>query len=164
MAVQEHNGWSTAPSVPRWASKIWYFTAQTPFCLPSSWQLNIGDVFRVSPNELSFASVRSYRDIYGFPPAGKPQFNKSDFYDVFGSGFDTRCIGSERDPKVILVQFPHTHTFPPLSLFERMLNLRCRYMPLKRSISWAHSLRKASQPRRVLYKDAQMHLSQKLAL
>ncbi|KAI0883025.1 putative cytochrome P450 [Annulohypoxylon maeteangense] len=59
-----------------------------------------GDVFRVSPNELSFASVQSYRDIYGFPPAGQPQFIKSDFYDVFGSGFKTGCIGSERDPKV----------------------------------------------------------------
>ncbi|KAI1409848.1 putative cytochrome P450 [Hypoxylon sp. FL1857] len=59
-----------------------------------------GDVFRVSPNELSFASVQSYRDIYGFPPAGQQQFIKSDFYDVFGSGFKTGCIGSERDPKV----------------------------------------------------------------
>lgn len=61
-----------------------------------------GDVFRVSPNELSFASLQSYRDIYGFPPAGQQQFIKSDFYDVFGSGFKTGCIGSERDPKVVL--------------------------------------------------------------
>ncbi|KAI4861117.1 putative cytochrome P450 [Hypoxylon rubiginosum] len=59
-----------------------------------------GDVFRVSPNELSFASGQSYRDIYGFPPAGQPHYIKSDFYDVFGSGFKTGCIGSERDPKV----------------------------------------------------------------
>ncbi|KAI1091695.1 putative cytochrome P450 [Rostrohypoxylon terebratum] len=59
-----------------------------------------GDVFRVSPNELSFASLQSYQDIYGFPPAGQAQFVKSDFYDVFGSGFKTGCIGSERDPKV----------------------------------------------------------------
>ncbi|KAI1206783.1 putative cytochrome P450 [Annulohypoxylon truncatum] len=59
-----------------------------------------GDVFRVSPNELSFASVQSYRDIYGFLPPGQQQFIKSDFYDVFGSGFKTGCIGSERDPKV----------------------------------------------------------------
>ncbi|OTA96863.1 hypothetical protein M434DRAFT_392544 [Hypoxylon sp. CO27-5] len=59
-----------------------------------------GDVFRVSPNELSFASVQSYRDIYGYPPVGQQQHIKSDFYDVFGSGFKTGCVGSERDPKV----------------------------------------------------------------
>lgn len=59
-----------------------------------------GKVFRVSPNELSFASVQSYRDIYGIPSTGQAQFIKSDFYDVFGSGFKTGCIGSERDPKV----------------------------------------------------------------
>ncbi|KAI1358950.1 putative cytochrome P450 [Xylaria arbuscula] len=54
----------------------------------------------VSPNELSFSSLQSYRDIYGFPSPGSEQCVKSDFYDIFGNGFKTGCIGSERNPKV----------------------------------------------------------------
>ncbi len=58
-----------------------------------------GDVFRVSPNELSFASVASWRAIYGHPiPASKPTFVKSQFYEMYGAGFKKLCIGSERDP------------------------------------------------------------------
>jgi hypothetical protein len=49
---------------------------------------------------LSFASLQSYKDIYGFPQPGSEQFIKSDFYDIFGNGFKTGCIGSERNPKV----------------------------------------------------------------
>lgn len=52
----------------------------------------------MSPNELSFASLESYNDIYGFPKAGRAQFIKSDFYDIYGSAYKTGCIGSERDP------------------------------------------------------------------
>ncbi|KAI1744493.1 cytochrome P450 monooxygenase [Xylaria scruposa] len=58
-----------------------------------------GPVFRVSPNELSFASVESWKQIYGFPPPGQQQLIKSDFYDIYGAGFETGCIGSERDPQ-----------------------------------------------------------------
>lgn len=57
-----------------------------------------GPVFRVSPNELSFASVPSWKDIYG-PWPGKEPFPKSEFYDMYGAGFSTPCVGSERDPK-----------------------------------------------------------------
>ncbi|CAJ2506368.1 Uu.00g004980.m01.CDS01 [Anthostomella pinea] len=60
-----------------------------------------GPVVRVSPAELSFSTVQSYRDIYGFPPPGGEQCIKSDFYDIFGNGFKTGCIASERDPKVL---------------------------------------------------------------
>lgn len=59
-----------------------------------------GSVFRVSPNELSFASLESYDDIYGFPKADRSHFIKSDFYDIYGSAYKTGCIGSERNPKV----------------------------------------------------------------
>lgn len=31
--------------------------------------------------------------------AGKPTLIKSEFYDMYGSGFNSLCIGSERDPK-----------------------------------------------------------------
>lgn len=58
-----------------------------------------GNVVRVSPNEVSFASTQSWKDIYG-TLAGKPTFIKSEFYEVFGAGFDSNCIGSERDPQV----------------------------------------------------------------
>lgn len=52
----------------------------------------------MSPNELSFASVKSWKGVYGPWPPGQPVFPKSAFYDIFGAGFDTGCIGSERDP------------------------------------------------------------------
>ncbi|KAI1355387.1 cytochrome protein [Xylaria sp. FL0043] len=58
-----------------------------------------GSVFRVSPNELSFASVDSWKTIYGFPAPGQPHLVKSEFYDIYGAGFKTGCIGSERDPQ-----------------------------------------------------------------
>lgn len=55
---------------------------------------------RISPNELSFASLASWKAIYGHPSAFKPTFPKSAFYDMYGAGYTTGCIGSERDPKV----------------------------------------------------------------
>ncbi|KAI8623346.1 cytochrome P450 monooxygenase [Xylariaceae sp. FL1651] len=58
-----------------------------------------GSVFRVSPNELSFASVESWKAIYGYPPPGQGHIVKSEFYDIYGAGFKTGCIGSERDPQ-----------------------------------------------------------------
>ncbi|KAI9878967.1 MAG: Cytochrome P450 monooxygenase orf9 [Pleopsidium flavum] len=58
-----------------------------------------GPVFRVSPNELSFASVGSWKDIYGHPPSGKATHVKSEFYEMYGSGYKSLCIGSERNPK-----------------------------------------------------------------
>ncbi|KAI0390650.1 cytochrome P450 [Xylariaceae sp. FL0594] len=60
-----------------------------------------GPVFRVSPNELSFASVNSWKDIYGHSGTQQQQKRplvKSEFYDMYGSGFGSSCIGSERDP------------------------------------------------------------------
>lgn len=59
--------------------------------------ISSGSVFRVSPNELSFASVKSWKAIYGPWPGASP-FLKTEFYEMYGSGFDSRCIGSERDP------------------------------------------------------------------
>ncbi|KAL4756118.1 uncharacterized protein BDW70DRAFT_164798 [Aspergillus foveolatus] len=59
-----------------------------------------GPVFRVSPNELSFASVESWKAIYGPPVGGRSHLIKGEFYDIYGAVFKTGCIGSERDPKV----------------------------------------------------------------
>lgn len=58
----------------------------------------VGTVFRVSPNELSFDSVISWKAIYGHQPAGKPTPIKSDFYVMIASAFKTSCIATERDP------------------------------------------------------------------
>ncbi|PSK33975.1 Isotrichodermin C-15 hydroxylase [Elsinoe australis] len=57
-----------------------------------------GPVVRVSPNELSFASVGSWKAIYGPPSIGKQHCIKSEFYDVFAADYDSKCIGSERNP------------------------------------------------------------------
>ena len=51
----------------------------------------------MSPNELSFASVESWKAIYGHPAAGKQTMTKSDFYQMYGAGFRSPCIGSEQD-------------------------------------------------------------------
>ena len=56
-----------------------------------------GTVFRVSPNELSFSSSNSWKGIYGTWPS-QPPLVKSAFYEIFGAGFSSSCIGSERDP------------------------------------------------------------------
>ena len=60
-----------------------------------------GTVFRVSPNELSFSSVASWKDIYGYKAEteGKKTHTKSDFYRMYGSGYDRLCVGSEQDPR-----------------------------------------------------------------
>ncbi|PVH97979.1 putative cytochrome P450 [Periconia macrospinosa] len=56
-----------------------------------------GPVFRVSPNELSFGSVGSWKAIYA-PPPSAPPLTKTEFYTMYGSGFKSLCIASERDP------------------------------------------------------------------
>lgn len=59
-----------------------------------------GPAVRVSPNELSFSTLQSYKDIYGFPPPGGQQCTKGELYDIVGNGFKTADIASERDPHV----------------------------------------------------------------
>ena len=41
--------------------------------------------------------MNSWKAIYG-PWPGQLPFVKSDFYEIYGAGFDSLCIGSERDP------------------------------------------------------------------
>lgn len=57
--------------------------------------MNPGDVIRLAPNELTFASVQAYRDIYGHVTTGKERFLKSDAYDT-----EEPRISSVRDPAV----------------------------------------------------------------
>lgn len=58
-----------------------------------------GHVVRISPNELSFSSPQSWKDIYGHATGARPTMVKSEFYSIFSSGFDSNCIGSEQDPR-----------------------------------------------------------------
>ncbi|KAJ4167623.1 hypothetical protein NW754_011441 [Fusarium falciforme] len=55
-----------------------------------------GDVVRIGPNELSFSSVESYKDIYGYSTKGKKPFLKSTWYANDDSG--PPVVLGTRDP------------------------------------------------------------------
>ncbi|XXH01255.1 hypothetical protein Hte_007609 [Hypoxylon texense] len=79
-----------------------------------------GPVVRVAPNELSFNTAQSFRDIYGFRP-GHKTFVKSAFYE--GGSFAAKgvhSIVSERDP-VVHGQMRRllSHAFSNSSLLEQ---------------------------------------------
>ena len=57
----------------------------------------IGPVVRVAPNELSFNSAQSWKDIYGQRKGHSP-FPKSAFYDGGNFADQAHSIVSERDP------------------------------------------------------------------
>ncbi|KAJ5735332.1 Short-chain dehydrogenase/reductase SDR [Penicillium malachiteum] len=57
----------------------------------------IGPVVRTAPNELSFNTAQSWKDIYGFRQ-GRQAFMKSDFYDGSSFADQVRSIVNERDP------------------------------------------------------------------
>ncbi|KAK3321254.1 putative cytochrome P450 [Cercophora scortea] len=76
---------------------FWFLGGRQPYKLLEL-HGKYGHVVRVAPNELSFNSAQSFRDIYGFRP-GHKTFIKSEFYD--GGSFASRgvhSIVSERDP------------------------------------------------------------------
>jgi cytochrome P450 len=57
-----------------------------------------GPVVRIAPNELSFNTSSSWRDIYGVRKNVEP-FIKSEFYDGGNFAAEALSIVSERDPK-----------------------------------------------------------------
>lgn len=57
-----------------------------------------GPIVRVGPDELSFSSITSWKAIYGPKSSVDQTLVKSEFYDMYGSGFRSPCIGSVRDP------------------------------------------------------------------
>lgn len=74
---------------------------------------------RTAPNELSFNSAQSWKDIYGFRQ-GHKTFIKSDFYD--GGSFADRVhsIVSERDPVAHGIMRRYlSHAFSDHSLTEQ---------------------------------------------
>ena len=95
METSTHIKWSHTSLDCNQASNLWLVTILTskmPIVI-----IVLGPVFRVSPNELSFASVPSWKAIYGQNTEGNQPI-KSEFYDMYGSGFESLCIGSERNP------------------------------------------------------------------
>lgn len=79
----------------------------------------LGPVVRTAPNELSFNTAQSWKDIYDFRQ-GHLTFIKSEFYD--GGSFADRCgsIVSERDPRVHGIMRKYlSHAFSQRSLIEQ---------------------------------------------
>ncbi|KAI1380476.1 benzoate 4-monooxygenase cytochrome P450 [Hypoxylon crocopeplum] len=78
-----------------------------------------GPVVRTSPNELSFNSAQSWRDIYGFRPNHKT-FVKSPFYDGGSFADVAHSIVSERDPTNHGIMRKYlSHAFSDRSLKEQ---------------------------------------------
>ncbi|KAI8635538.1 cytochrome P450 monooxygenase-like protein [Xylariaceae sp. FL1651] len=80
-------------------SDLWHVWAliseRLPFII-SDLHAKYGDVVRIGPNELSFATSRSYQDIYGHISKGKGRFLKTDFYD---NGDTHKRIVGVQDPE-----------------------------------------------------------------
>lgn len=88
-------------------------------CWQNADEFYSGPVVRTAPNELSFNSAQSWKDIYDFRQ-GHLTFIKSEFYD--GGSFADQCgsIVSERDPKVHGVMRKYlSHAFSQRSLTEQ---------------------------------------------
>ncbi|KAH7028652.1 cytochrome P450 monooxygenase [Macrophomina phaseolina] len=79
--------------------RVWHTTSGRIHLAVDEQHKRYGDVVRVAPNELSFCSVESWKGIYGHASAQRTKpMVKSEFYDMYGSGYRSLCIGSERDP------------------------------------------------------------------
>ncbi|KAI0515085.1 cytochrome P450 monooxygenase-like protein [Xylaria bambusicola] len=76
-----------------------------------------GDVVRIRPNELSFATAEAFQDIHGHVSQGKPRFLKTEFYD---NDDPTPRITGARDPEVHARQRKSlSHAFSAKSLREQ---------------------------------------------
>ena len=69
-----------------------------------------GDVFRVSPNELSFCTASAWQAIYGPNHKGVAKIPKAGFYDLVGAGLEVTSMVSERDP---VLAFQKRELFAP---------------------------------------------------
>jgi cytochrome P450 len=109
------------PFLASWSNVLhsyWFLGGRQPYEILALHE-KYGPVVRTSPNELSFSSAGSWRDIYGFRQGHKP-FVKSSFYD--GGSFADRAhsIVSERDPIVHAQMRKYlSHAFSDRSLKEQ---------------------------------------------
>jgi cytochrome P450 len=58
----------------------------------------LGDVVRTAPNDLSFATLQSYKDIYGHATKGHVTFLKGEWYDQH-----------DMEPGIVTVRDPEKH-------------------------------------------------------
>ncbi|KAJ5709395.1 Short-chain dehydrogenase/reductase SDR [Penicillium malachiteum] len=75
---------------------VWFMSGRQPYKLLEL-HLKYGPVVRTAPNELSFNTAQSWKDIYGFRQ-GRQAFMKSEFYDGSSFADRVRSIINERDP------------------------------------------------------------------
>ncbi|CAJ2504076.1 Uu.00g114700.m01.CDS01 [Anthostomella pinea] len=81
-------------------SELWYAWGLTSDRLPfivHDLHLKYGDVVRIGPNEVSFATSQAFQDIHGHVSKGKGRFLKTDFYD---NDDPNPRITTARDPEV----------------------------------------------------------------
>ena len=80
-------------------SDFWYISIFISGSLPSTMErlhMRYGDVVRVAPNELSFATPTAFRDIYSHAAGDRKGFAKSSFYQAYERPHN---ILSMRDPR-----------------------------------------------------------------
>lgn len=109
------------PFLASWTNALysyWFLGGRQPYEILALHE-RYGPVVRTSPNELSFSSAGSWKDIYGFRQGHRP-FVKSFFYD--GGSFADRAhsIVSERDPNAHRDMRKYlSHAFSDRSLKEQ---------------------------------------------
>ncbi|KAH7405674.1 cytochrome P450 [Phaeosphaeria sp. MPI-PUGE-AT-0046c] len=76
----------------------WLLRGRQPFVMLKLHE-KYGPVVRIAPNELSFNTAASWKDIYGYRPGHKP-FCKGSFYDgaAFVESTGTRSVVNTKDP------------------------------------------------------------------
>jgi hypothetical protein len=89
------------PRLAAWTNMpycYWLLGGRQPFVLLRLHE-KYGPVVRTAPNELSFNTAASWKDIYGYRPGHRP-FVKGDFYDgaAFVKNFATRSLVNTKDP------------------------------------------------------------------
>ncbi|KAF2661029.1 cytochrome P450 [Lophiostoma macrostomum CBS 122681] len=87
------------PRLAAWTNlpySYWFLTGRQPFVMLALHE-KYGPVVRTSPNELSFNTAASWKDIYGHRP-GHGTFTKSDFYDGASFVDRARSVINTKDP------------------------------------------------------------------
>ena len=87
------------PYFASWSNVLhsyWFLSGRQPYKILDLHE-QYGPVVRTAPNELSFSSAASWKDIYGFRQ-GHHTFIKSHFYDGGSFADVAHSIVSERDP------------------------------------------------------------------
>ncbi|KAI9879763.1 MAG: hypothetical protein M1830_007205 [Pleopsidium flavum] len=87
------------PTAAAWSNIpycYWFLGGRQPYKILELHE-KYGPMVRTAPNELSFNTQGSWKDIYGLRQSHKP-FTKGDFYDGASFAAEAHSIVSERDP------------------------------------------------------------------